>query len=254
MTVRHLHTFEFKNQPKFAIPQMKVIYEWDICKGVKRMDEVTLKDLEVSIKSAQGSDAYVCLDLEPSVNEPMHLQMNPRHISLEGLDREMRRGQYLMNALRSKSTGTVSIYGFPFSPDNYITPLEHKERFYFKNNYAAIGKPYGFGGVTAFDLYRDGDDAAYEATLETNLMAARHYGQPLHVWYSPWRKNTEDEEMVPLDLMDKDINVISQHLTQPGDAIVWWGPRVKLVGKNYIPREWNPKWKWINTFRKLSQA
>jgi hypothetical protein len=251
---KHVHTFEFKNQPKFTIPQMKVVYEWDICKGSKRMDEITLKDLESAFSAAQGSPNLICLDLEPSTKEPMFLQVNPRYISLEGMDREMRRGQYLMNALRAKFTGTVSIYGFPFSPDNYVTALEHKERFLFKNNYSAIGKPYGFGGVTAFDLYRDGDDNAYEAALPVNLSAARHYGQPLHVWYSPWRKNTEDEVMVPNDLIDKDINVISQHLTQPGDAIVWWGPRVVNQGGKFIPREWNPKWKWINTFRKLAQA
>ncbi len=254
MTVRHLHTFEFKNQPTFNITQMKVIYEADICKSGKRMSEITLKDLEAAIKDAQGSSTHICLDLEPSVPEPMFLQTNPRFISLEGLDREMRRGQYLMNALRAKSTGTVSIYGFPFSPDHYATPLEHKERFLFKNNYSAIGKPYGFGGVTAFDLYRGDDDEAYEATLAINLAAARQYGQPLHVWYSPWRKNTEEEVMVPIDRIDKDITAISKHLTQPGDAIVWWGPRTKQVGKNHVPREWNPKWDWIELFRKHSKA
>lgn len=252
--VKHIHTFEFQNQPKFAIPQMKVIYEWDICKGRKQMSAITLKDLEAAIKSVPGSNAYLCLDLEPSAQEVMFLQTNPRHISLEGLDREMRRGQYLMNALRAKFAGTVSIYGFPYSPDNYVTPLDRKEQFLFKNNYAAIGKPYPFGGITAFDLYRDGDNEAYEAALAYNIAAARQYGQPLHVWYSPWRKNTEDEQMVPVDLIDKDITLISTLLNQPGDAIVWWGPRTIYQGGQHIPREWNPKWKWIETFRKHSKA
>lgn len=251
---KHIHTFEFKNQPTFNIPQMKVVYEWDICKGAKRMDEVTLKDLEARLKSAPGSPSLLCLDFEPSANEPMFLQTNPRFISLEGLDREMRRGQYLMNALRALCTGTVSIYGFPFSPDNYATPLEHRERFLFKNNYSAIGKPYGFGGVTAFDLYRGDDDAAYEASLTVNLAAARQYGQPLHVWYSPWRKNTEDEVFVTPDLIDKDITQISRFLNQAGDAIVWWGPRTKPEGKKHVPREWNPTWDWIEIFRKHSKA
>lgn len=251
---KHVHTFEFKNQPKFAIPQMKVIYEWDVCEGEMLMSEVTLQDISMAIGMAEGSKNLVCLDFEPSVKEPMFLQVNPRFISIEGLDREMRRGQYLMNALRAMCPGTVSIYGFPFSPDNYVTALEHKERFLFKNNYSAIGKPYGFGGVTAFDLYRDGDDRAYEAALSVNLTAARQYGQPLHVWYSPWRKGTEDEVLVPNDLIEKDINEISKHLTYPGDTIVWWGPRVQRVGKSNVPREWNPKWKWIETFRKLAQA
>lgn len=254
MSLLHIHTFDFKDQPAFNIRQMKTVYEWDACKGTKPQAEVTLEDLRLAFANAKGDDKLWCLDFEETQNEPGFLNLNPRYVTLDKLETEIRRAETLSRAMwaLNPSAEALTIYGL-WHPVEYYPDKKRDDAAMALRS--ALRRT-DFLTHTALVYYRIEDAEAWDTHLNLNIQNARSLGKPLHFWYSPWVNSpTRADLMVDPAMIEADIKNISRRLSiANGDRIVWWGPRTKQVGDRWEEIPWSPKWKWVEKFKRLTGA